>query len=265
MIVLVMVTLPLAVEHEVVVLISDLVPHERVVLVFLTNFALGFTFGVALGLVEVSLAERLVSGAHGPGQRVSSEDVELPERGGCPQTPGAGRCAGPPGATSEGTRAHARGRCPWKRRSTERRCRCSSSRSSRASRSCRRPASSAGCPMPSSSPPTPAAAWAARGSWVRSSVPCPGASIMMTTYTAQGGPGSIAFASKVPGPHPADRRGTGQRVHGAQPRLHGGDAGDRALHGLPAVLPRRHLRWRGVHPAEDRRRRAAPSSTSPAR
>jgi hypothetical protein len=78
MIVLVMVTLPLAIEHEVIVLISALVPHERVVLVFLTNFALGFTFGVALGLVEVSLAERLVSGAHGPGRLVSLQDVELP-------------------------------------------------------------------------------------------------------------------------------------------------------------------------------------------
>ena len=78
MIVLVMITLPLAIEHEVIVLIADLVPHERVVLVFLTNFALGFTFGVALGLVEVSLAERLVSGAHGPGQLVRLKDVELP-------------------------------------------------------------------------------------------------------------------------------------------------------------------------------------------
>ena len=82
MIVLVMVTLPLAIEHEVIVLISALVPHEKVVLVFLTNFALGFTFGVALGLVEVSLAERLVSGAHGPGQLVRLKDVELP--GGAP-------------------------------------------------------------------------------------------------------------------------------------------------------------------------------------
>ncbi|MGO9854749.1 MAG: hypothetical protein ACLPYY_06895 [Acidimicrobiales bacterium] len=78
MIVLVMVTLPLAIEHEVIVLISVLVPHEKVGLVFLTNFALGFTFGVALGLVEVSLAERLVSGAHGPGQLVSLKDAELP-------------------------------------------------------------------------------------------------------------------------------------------------------------------------------------------
>ncbi len=77
-IVFVMVTIPLAVEHEVVVLIRDLVPHERVLLVFITNFAMGFAFGVALGLMEVSLAERLVTGAHGPGHDVRSEDAELP-------------------------------------------------------------------------------------------------------------------------------------------------------------------------------------------
>jgi len=76
--VFVMVTVPLAVEHEVIVLIKDLVPHERVFLVFLTNFVMGFGFGVALGLVEVSLAERLVTGAHGPGHDVRSEDAELP-------------------------------------------------------------------------------------------------------------------------------------------------------------------------------------------
>ncbi len=76
--VFVMVTIPLAVEHEVVVLIRELVPHERVLLVFITNFAMGFAFGVALGLVEVSLAERLVTGARWPGQDVRSEDVELP-------------------------------------------------------------------------------------------------------------------------------------------------------------------------------------------
>jgi hypothetical protein len=77
-IVFVMITLPLAIEHEVVLLIKDLIPHERLVLVYLTNLALGFSFGVALGLVEVSLAERLVTGAHGPGEDVRSDDVELP-------------------------------------------------------------------------------------------------------------------------------------------------------------------------------------------
>ncbi len=78
MIVFVMITLPLAIEHEVVVLIADLVPHERVALVFLTNFGLGIGFGVTLGLVEVSLAERLVTGAHGPGELINPGDVELP-------------------------------------------------------------------------------------------------------------------------------------------------------------------------------------------
>ena len=73
-----MVTLPLAIEHELVVLIAELVPHERIILVFVTNFALSLGFGVALGLVEVSLAERLISGAHGPGELIQSEDVELP-------------------------------------------------------------------------------------------------------------------------------------------------------------------------------------------
>ena len=63
-----MVTVPLALEHEIVVLIADLVPAESIVLVFLTNFVLGVGFGIALGLVEVSLAERLISGAHGPGR-----------------------------------------------------------------------------------------------------------------------------------------------------------------------------------------------------
>jgi hypothetical protein len=76
--VLVMVTIPLTVEHEIVVLIADLVPKESIVLVFVTNFVLGASFGMALGLVEVSLAERLISGAHGPGRFMRPADVELP-------------------------------------------------------------------------------------------------------------------------------------------------------------------------------------------
>ena len=75
--VLVMITIPLAVEHEVVILIKDLVPHEQALLVFVTNFVMGLGFGVALGLVEVSLAERLVTGAHGPGHDLRSEDADL--------------------------------------------------------------------------------------------------------------------------------------------------------------------------------------------
>ena len=60
---------------------------------------------------------------------------------------------------------------------------------------------------------------------------------------------------EVPRPHSADRRGAGERVHGAPPRLHGGHARDRAVDGIPAVVPRRRLRRRGLHPAEDRRHR----------
>jgi len=77
-IVFVMITLPLAIEHELVVLIADVVPHENVFAVFFTNFALGASIGVVLGLIEVSLAERLISGAQGPGRDVRSVDAELP-------------------------------------------------------------------------------------------------------------------------------------------------------------------------------------------
>ena len=77
-IVFVMITVPLAVEHELVVLIADVVPHENVFAVFFTNFALGASIGLVLGLIEVSLAERLISGAQGPGHDVRSADVEMP-------------------------------------------------------------------------------------------------------------------------------------------------------------------------------------------
>jgi hypothetical protein len=72
-----MITLPLAIEHELLILIKELFPHERTFAIFLTSFLLGDVFGVALGLVEVTLAERLVRGAHGPGKDVRSSDVEL--------------------------------------------------------------------------------------------------------------------------------------------------------------------------------------------
>jgi hypothetical protein len=73
------ITLPLVIEHEVVVLVADLIPHEKLGLVFLSNFILGDIFGMALGLMEVTLAERLVRGAEGPGQDVRSQDAELPD------------------------------------------------------------------------------------------------------------------------------------------------------------------------------------------
>ncbi len=73
------ITLPLAIEHEVVILVAALVPHEKIWLVFLTTFILGDLFGMALGLMEVTLAERLVRGAHGPGDDLLSTDVERPD------------------------------------------------------------------------------------------------------------------------------------------------------------------------------------------
>ncbi len=77
MLVFCFITLPLAVEHEVVVFVADLVPHEHIWAVFLTTFILGDLFGMALGLMEVTLAERLVTGAQGPGGDLLSADVEL--------------------------------------------------------------------------------------------------------------------------------------------------------------------------------------------
>ncbi len=73
------ITLPLAIEHEVLVLVADLIPNEALWLVFLSNFILGDLFGMALGLMEVTLAERLVRGAQGPGEDVRSQDIELPD------------------------------------------------------------------------------------------------------------------------------------------------------------------------------------------
>jgi hypothetical protein len=66
LLVLFMITLPLGIEHELVDAIAYLVPHEHIWLVFLTYLAGGLSFGVLLGLVEVSLAERLVNNAAGP-------------------------------------------------------------------------------------------------------------------------------------------------------------------------------------------------------
>ena len=73
------VAIPLAVEHEVLVLVHDQVPDEALGLVFLSTFVVSTAFGIALGLTEVSVAERLVRGAHGPGRGVRSGDFELPE------------------------------------------------------------------------------------------------------------------------------------------------------------------------------------------
>jgi hypothetical protein len=77
MLVFLIITLPLALEHEVVVFVAELIPHEHIWAVFLTTFILGDLFGMALGLLEVTLAERLVTGAQGPGEGLLSADVEL--------------------------------------------------------------------------------------------------------------------------------------------------------------------------------------------
>ena len=77
MLVFCFISLPLAFEHEAVVLVAELIPHEHIWAVFLTTFILGDLFGMALGLMEVTLAERLVSGAQGPGADLLSADVEV--------------------------------------------------------------------------------------------------------------------------------------------------------------------------------------------
>jgi hypothetical protein len=79
LVVLLLVTFPLAVEHEVVTAVALLVPHERLALVFVSHLGMGLTFGVTLGLVEVSLAERLLHGAQGPGKEIRS--AHTPEGG----------------------------------------------------------------------------------------------------------------------------------------------------------------------------------------
>jgi hypothetical protein len=72
LLVLCMITLPLALEHELVDAIALLEPHEHIWLVYLTHLVMGMAFGVSLGLIEVSLAERLVHNARGPGKPVES-------------------------------------------------------------------------------------------------------------------------------------------------------------------------------------------------
>lgn len=73
------IAIPLALEHEVLVLVHERLPHEALGIVFLSTFVVSTVFGIGLGLTEVSLAERLVRGAHGPGEGIRSGDVELPE------------------------------------------------------------------------------------------------------------------------------------------------------------------------------------------
>jgi hypothetical protein len=58
-----LITVPLGVEHEIVDTVRLLIPHEQWVWVFASNAVLGLVFGVAIGLVEVALAEHIVHGA----------------------------------------------------------------------------------------------------------------------------------------------------------------------------------------------------------
>ncbi len=62
----VMVTMPLVLEHEIVQLIDDLLPTHTFINLFIVGATTGILFGMAVGLVEVSLAERLIHGGKGP-------------------------------------------------------------------------------------------------------------------------------------------------------------------------------------------------------
>lgn len=71
-----MITIPLAVEHEIVTAVALLVHHEKFLLVFLSHYAMGLVFGVSIGMIEMSLAERLINGAQGPGKPVRSVEAD---------------------------------------------------------------------------------------------------------------------------------------------------------------------------------------------
>ena len=214
--------------------------------------------------MEVTLAERLVTGAQGPGEGLLSADVELPKT----RWPSS-RSTQRPELTP--TYEHRAGD-----RQTE-------TNRSRPTTHPRRPTMEEtihGTTMPvlelSLADGESIVSEAGEFSWMSDAVQMAtntgggmggkgimgavkravsGASFMMTTYTAQGGAGSIAFASKVPG-HilPIDvAPGNEFMVH-----RHGFMAatpGIELSHGIPAVVPGRHLRRRGLHPAEDRRHR----------
>ena len=222
MLVFVIITLPLAVEHEVVVFVAELVPHEHIWAVFLTTFILGDLFGMALGLMEVTLAERLVTGAQGPGQDLLSADVELPDAS-C-RDPGH-----PSGRSRTDRRAagsHRRHR-PDSTQTATSTAPAVHRRHQRSNTHPRRPTMEEtihGTTMPvlelSLADGESVVSEAGEFSWMSDAVQMAtntgggmggkgimgavkravsGASFMMTTYTAQGGAGSIAFASKFPG------------------------------------------------------------------
>jgi hypothetical protein len=61
-----LITFPLAFEHGVLELVAKTVHDEQTWVIFVSTFIVGDLFGMTLGLMEVTLAERLVRGAHGP-------------------------------------------------------------------------------------------------------------------------------------------------------------------------------------------------------
>jgi hypothetical protein len=68
LLVLCLVTVPIALENELVGAIALLEHHLPIWVIFLIHLLLGLTLGVLIGLMEVSMANRLVTGAGGPGQ-----------------------------------------------------------------------------------------------------------------------------------------------------------------------------------------------------
>ena len=83
-----------------------------------------------------------------------------------------------------------------------------------------------------------------------------GGSLFMTEYTANGGPGMVAFATKVPGQILPIEVSEQPELHGPPRRVPVRPAGREPRDRLPAEVQRRPLRRRRVHPAEGVGRRA---------
>ncbi len=232
MLVFLFITLPLAVEHEVVVFVAELIPHEHIWAVFLTTFILGDLFGMALGLMEVTMAERLVSGAQGPGQDLLSADVELHDG---PQPRSPSEASEPESQRAEQSQQseapiHDVSAHPLRRPSdrtdkdTNRQLHDPSPHHPTTRGGATMEETIHGTTMPvlelSLADGESIVSEAGEFSWMSDAIQMAtntgggmggkgimgavkravsGASFMMTTYTAQGGAGSIAFASKVPG------------------------------------------------------------------
>jgi hypothetical protein len=57
-------TVPLMIERELIDLVEVAVGHEAVWQLFVVHFAVGVVFGVAIGLLEVALAHRVMAASH---------------------------------------------------------------------------------------------------------------------------------------------------------------------------------------------------------